>query len=97
MDILLIVGIIIAIIGIILIILITQYNKFQWTNILVDKGEANLETAFTKKHNILIRYLDILKDNKIDIPEEDYDKYRLISLAQPVSTLNKERRIYVVF
>ena len=90
MNILLIVGIIVAIIGIILIILVTQYNKFQWTNILVDKGETNLEAAFTKKHNILIRYLDILKDNKISIPDEEYDKYRLISLAQPVSMLNKE-------
>lgn len=90
MDILLIIGIAIAIIGIILIILVTQYNKFQWTNILVDKGETNLETAFSRKHNILIRYLDILKDNKINIPDEEYDKYRLINLTQPVPILNKE-------
>lgn len=90
MDIFLIIGIVVAIIGIILIILITQYNKFQWTNILVNKGETNLETAFTKKHNILIRYLDILKDNKIDITDEDYDKFRLINLTQPISTLNKD-------
>ncbi len=89
MDIFLIIGIVVAIIGIILIILITQYNKFQWTNILVDKGETNLETAFSKKHNILIRYLDILKDNKVTIPDEDYDKYRLINLTNSVSTLNK--------
>ena len=90
MDILLIIGIVVAIIGIILIILVTQYNKFQWTNILVDKGETNLESAFNKKHNILIRYLDILKDNKIDISDEDYDKFRLLNLTQPVSVLNKE-------
>ena len=90
MDILLIIGIVVAIIGIILIILLTQYNKFQWTNILVDKGETNLESAFNKKHNILIRYLDILKDNKIDISDEDYDKFRLLNLTQPVSVLNKE-------
>ena len=90
MDILLIIGIVVAIIGIILIILVTQYNKFQWTNILVDKGETNLESAFNKKHNILIRYLDIRKDNKIDISDEDYDKFRLLNLTQPVSVLNKE-------
>ena len=90
MDILLIIGIVVAIIGIILIILVTQYNKFQWTNILVNKGETNLESAFNKKHNILIRYLDILKDNKIDISDEDYDKFRLLNLTQPVSVLNKE-------
>ena len=90
MNIFVIVGVIIAIIGIILIILINQYNKFQWTNVLVDKGETNLETAFSKKHNILVRYLDILKENDIDIPEEDYDKYQLLNTRQSVTKLNKE-------
>ena len=90
MDILVIVGIVIAIIGIILIILINQYNKFQWTNILVDKGETNLENAFIKKHNILVRYLDILKENEIDIPEEEYDKYQLMNTRQSVIKLNKD-------
>lgn len=90
MDILVIIGIVVAVIGIILIILVTQYNKFQWTNVLVDKGETNLENAFSKKYNILIRYLDILKENKIDIPEEEYSSFKLLNLKQPVDKLNKK-------
>lgn len=90
MNILAIVGIVVAIIGIILIILISQYNKFQWTNVLVDKGETNLETAFIKKYNILIRYLDILKENKIDIPDEDYEKFKMMNTKQSISKTNKE-------
>ena len=90
MNILVIIGIVVAIIGIILIVLINQYNKFQWTNVLVNKGETNLETAFTKKHNVLMRYLDILKDNKITIPDEDYEEYKLINLKQSIDKLNKK-------
>ena len=90
MDILAIIGIIIAIIGIILIILINHYNRFQWTNVLVDKGETYLELAFTKKHDILVRYLDILKDNKIDISDEDYEKYSLLNTKQSINKLNKD-------
>jgi len=89
MNILLIIGIVIAIIGIILIILINQYNYFQWTNVLIEKGENNLENAFTKKHNILMRYLDILKDNKVDILEEDYNKFKNINTSQSVNKTNK--------
>ncbi len=89
MNILVIIGLVIAIIGIILIILINKYNKFQWTNVLVNKGEANLENAFSKKHSILMRYLDILKDNKIDIPDEDYEKYQTIN-TKSINKTNKE-------
>ena len=90
MDILVIVGIIVAIVGTILIIFINQYNKFQWTNVLVDKGETNLEKAFTKKHDILIRYLDILKDNKIDIPDEEYEEFKLLNMKQSIIKLNSK-------
>ena len=90
MEILVIIGIVVAIIGIILIIFINQYNKFQWTNVLVNKGETNLETAFTKKHDILIRYIDILKDNKIDIKDEDYAEFKLLNTRQAVTKLNKK-------
>ena len=90
MDILVIIGIVVAIIGIILIILITQYNRFQWTNVLVDKGETNLENAFSKKYNILLRYLDILKENKINIPDDEYNNYKLLNLKQPIDKLNKK-------
>ena len=90
MNILVIIGIIVAIVGIILIIIVTQYNKFQWTNVLVDKGETNLETAFSKKYNVLVRYLDILKENKIDIPDEEYNNYKLLNLKQSIYKLNKK-------
>lgn len=84
-----IVGILISILGIILIILINQYNKFQWVNILVNKGEVNINNALSKKYNILMRYLDFLKDNKVDIKDEDYDKYKMINLKQSINKLNK--------
>ncbi len=89
MNLLAIIGIIVAIIGIILIILVNQYNKFQWTNVLVDKGETNLELAFTKKHDILMRYLDILKDNKIDIPDDEYDEYKILNTKTSINKVNK--------
>lgn len=89
MDTLAIIVIVIAIIGIILIILVNQYNKFQWTNVLLNKGETNLENAFSKKHSILMRYLDILVDNKITIPEEDYEKFKLLNTKQSITKLNK--------
>ena len=90
MEMLVIVGIVVAVIGIILIILITNYNKFQWVNVLVDKGETNLETAFTKKYNILIRYLDLLKENKIDIPDNEYSEFKLLNTNQQINKLNRK-------
>jgi len=90
MEILVVIGIIVAIIGIILIILINQYNKFQWVNVLIDKGEKHLETALSKKYNILMRYLDLLKENKIEIPDEEYDEFKLLNLKQPIDKLNKK-------
>ena len=54
MNALVIIGIVVAIIGIILIILINQYNKFQWSNILVNKGEVNITNALSKKYDIMI-------------------------------------------
>jgi len=89
MNILVIIGIIIAVIGIIAIILINQYNNFQWINVLINKGETNLENAFLKKHNILVRYLDILKENKVDIPDEDYDNYKEINPKQSIIKINR--------
>ena len=90
MNILVIIGIVVAIIGIILIILINQYNKFQWTNVLVDKGDTNLENALTKKYNILVRYLDILIENKVEIPDNEYNEYKLFNLTQSIYKLNKK-------
>ncbi len=85
---LVIIGILVAIIGIILIILINQYNKFQWSNILVTKGETSISNALSKKYNILIRYLDFLKENKVDVSDNDYEKAKMINLKQPINRLN---------
>lgn len=84
-----IIGVIIAIIGIILIVLVNQYNKFQWTIVLIEKGETYLENAFLKKHNILTRYLDVLKDNKVSIPDEDYERFNTFNMKQSVTKSNK--------
>ena len=89
MSTLAIIGILISILGKILIMLINQYNKFQWTNILVNKGEVNINNALLKKYNVLMRYLDFLKDNKVDIKDEDYDKFKMINLKQSINKLNK--------
>ena len=77
-------------IGIVLIIFINQYNKFQWSNTLIQKGEVNIVNALTNKYNILLRYLDFLKNNKVEIKDEDYDKYKMINLKQPINKLNKQ-------
>ena len=82
-------GIIIAIIGIVLIILINQYNKLEWNKILVNKGETNITNAISKKYDILVRYLDLLKENKVDISDDDYNKYKMINLKQSINKLNR--------
>ena len=90
MDLLVIIGIIVAIIGIVLIVLISQYNKFQWTITLIQKGESSIMNALEKKYNILLRYLDFLKSNKVDIPDNEYDEFKLLNTKQPVEKLNKK-------
>lgn len=85
-----IVGIIIAVIGIILIVFINQYNKFQWSNTLIQKGEVNIVNALTNKYNILLRYMDLLKNNKVEVSDSDYDEYKLLNLKQPINKLNKK-------
>lgn len=71
MNIIVIIGIIIALIGIILIILINQYNKFQWAKIKMDKGEVNIVDTLSKKYNILLRYFEFLKSNNVSIETND--------------------------
>ncbi len=90
MEIYVIIGIAIAILGIILIILIEQYNKFQWSITLIQKGETNIKNALEKKYNILLRYLDFLKNNNVNIDENDYDEYKLLNIKQPIEKLNKK-------
>ena len=88
MSIIAITGIIVAIVGIIAIIFINQYNKFLWTSILVNKSETNIANALSKKYNILMRYLDFLKDKKVNVQEEEYDKYKMLNLKQSISRLS---------
>ncbi len=90
MSLLVIIGIIVAIVGIILIILITQYNKFQWSNILLQNGETNITDALTKKNDILLRYIDFLKNNKVDISDDEIEEYKLLNTKQSINKLNKK-------
>ena len=90
MDILIIIGIVVAIIGVMLIILINSYNKFQWSITLIQKAEVNILSALEKKYNILLRYLDILKDNKVPVDDSECEEYKLLNLRKPVIELNKE-------
>ena len=89
MDKLAIIGIIIAILGSILIIIITLYNKFQWLLIKLDKGESNISYALEKKYNILLRYYKFLEE-KIKINDESFDEYKLLNTKISINKLNKK-------
>ena len=88
MSILAIVGIIVAIIGIILIVLINQFNKFQWYNTLLDKGESSVIDSLEKKYDILLRYMEFLKNNKVDIKDEEMEEYKLLNTKQSINKMN---------
>ena len=90
MNELIIIGVIVAVIGVILIIFINGYNRFQWTITLVQKGETNIMNALEKKYHILMRYFDFLKENKVDIDQYEYEEYKLLNTKQQVVKLNKK-------
>ena len=90
MNTLVIIGIIIATLGIIAIVLINQYNKFQWSITLIQKGEVSIKNALEKKYNILLRYLDFLKSNNVNITDDEYEEYKLLNTKQPIEKLNKK-------
>ena len=90
MNNLVIIGIIVATIGIILIVLVSEYNKFQWVITLIQKGETNIMEALEKKYHILMRYVDFLKENKVDIEQHEYEEYKLLNTKQNVVKLNKK-------
>lgn len=90
MNILVIIGVIVAIVGVILIVLINQYNKFQWYNTLLDKGENNLINSLSRKFDILLRFLDFLKNNKVEVKEDELEDYKLLNTKQPINKLNKK-------
>ena len=84
-----IIGVIVGIIGIILIIIVTIYNKYQWLLIKLDKGETIITNAINKKYNILLRYIDILKNN-ISMDENDFEEYKLLNTKIPMHKLNNK-------
>ena len=90
MDKIVVIGIIIAIVGIIAIIIINQYNKFQWSITLIEKGEVNIQNALEKKYHILLRYLDFLKTNNVNIEDSEYEEYKLLNIKQPIEKLNRK-------
>lgn len=89
MKIIEIITICIAVVGIILIILVKEYNKYQWLKIKLNKGETNIYNALEKKHAILLRYIDFLKNN-ITVNEEEFEEYKLLNLKMPINKLNKK-------
>ena len=89
MKILAIIGIIIGIVGIILIILITKYNKYQISLIKLRKGEVNIASNLENKYNILLRYIEFLKNNTT-IKEEDFEEYKLLNIKMPIKKLDKK-------
>ena len=70
--------------------MISQYNKFQWTITLIQKGETNIQDAFEKKYHILMRYLDFLKENNVEINQQEYEEYKLLNTKQSPVKLNKK-------
>ena len=64
------------------------YNKFQWLIIKLNKGEKNISNYLNQKHDILVRYADILKDN-IEI-NNDLEEYKLINSKLSINNLNKK-------
>ena len=89
MEIIAIIGLIIGIVGIILILLINKYNKYQVSLIKLHKGEINIVSNLENKYNILLRYVDILK-NEIEINEEEFEEYKLLNVKMPMIKLDKK-------
>ena len=82
-----IIGFIVAFVGLILIILITKYNKIIWFKTKLDKGETVFTSALEKKYHILLRYIDFLNNNA-KIQENDFEEYKLLNLKMPFNKLN---------
>ena len=66
-----------------MIIAIKMYNKFQISLIKLDKGETNIQSLLVKKYNILLRYVDLLKNN-IKVNQDDFDKYNFLNTKQTI-------------
>jgi LemA protein len=71
-----------------MIIIILNYNKFQWLLIKINKAEKNISFYLEEKYSILSRYLEILKEN-IEL-EDDIDEYKLLTTKLSINNLNKK-------
>ncbi len=88
MNTIIIICLLIALISVITIIFIINYNKFQWLIIKLNKGEKSISNYLNQKHAILVRYVDILKE---DIQINDYlEEYRNINAKLSINSLNQK-------
>lgn len=74
--------------GILIILGIIQYKKFQWTFIKIEKGLTNLETLLRHKYELLSDYLSYFKE-KIKIDDNDIKDYELLNLNIDIAVLDK--------
>ncbi len=68
--------------------MISNYNKFQWLLIKINKAEKNITFHLEEKYAILSRYIEILKDN-IEL-NDDVEEYKLLNTKVSINTLNKK-------
>ncbi len=78
MNTLVIISLIVALIAGLMLIFITNYNKFQWMNIKVKKGEINIQSALEKKYEIILNYFSLLNEN-VKMDENDYNRINFIN------------------
>ena len=92
MNLIVLILILIAVIGLIAIVFILNYNKFQWFIIKIKKGETNIISLLEEKHSILTRYTDILKEEtgfNDSLDEYNYNKRTSINdLNKKVNDFN---------
>ena len=88
MNLVVLICLLIALICIIMIIMIINYNKFSWFITKINKGENNIYSELEQKHSILIRYIDILKEN-IEI-DDNLENYNHFNKKLSINEINKK-------
>lgn len=79
----------IVIIGIIIIWIVNTYNRFQYNLIKLNKGETNIKNALNNKYQVLVRYIDFLKEN-IKLEEDSFNSFLNLNMKSISSIkLNK--------
>ena len=79
----------VALISILMIILVNQYNKFQLLIIKLNKGEASIGNILEEKYNILFRFSELLKNN-VKVNKEDFDEFNLLNTNTTIYKLDKK-------